>query len=105
MCTCYCEAASTLNSRNLRMAQNQTTVPLPEGGTVAGIDVPVSESTERWSEFKLDDGSVLKVKMTLMSAVRVDGRYDQEGNPFYVVKGQPIVTVVSAPSALKKTNA
>lgn len=72
------------------------------GNIVEGVEVDIEESRERWSEFTLSDGSVLRLKVTLISAVRVDGRYDQEGNPSYVIKASPTMVVMDAPESLKK---
>jgi hypothetical protein len=72
------------------------------GPEVEGTEVQILESTERWSEFSLDDGTILRVKMTLLSAVRVDGMYDPEGNPQYVINMAPIISVKSSPEELRK---
>jgi hypothetical protein len=48
---------------------------------------------ERWSEFKLEDGTVLRAKMTILSAVRVPEMWDPQGNPFYVVNGAPVMII------------
>ena len=77
-------------------------MPLPEGGTGPAIEVPVLESIERWSEFHLEDGTVLRVKFTLLSAARIEGRFDSEGNPVYVAKGQPVTAAVTIPDELKQ---
>lgn len=84
------------------MATKKVTVPLPEGGTGEGVEIGVTESTERWSEVSLEDGTILRIKMTLLSAIRLDDRYDAEGNPIYVAKGQPVTAIVSIPQELKK---
>lgn len=72
------------------------------GKMVTGMDVPVEESTERWSEVKLADGTVVRVKQTVASAVRVDGQWDPEGNPIYVIKSQPAVVVVHVDEGLRR---
>jgi hypothetical protein len=84
------------------VAGQKITVPLPSGTTATGTEVAVTESTERWSEFTLADGSVLRAKLTMASAVRIDGQFDPEGNPLYAAKGQPITAVVSVPQELKQ---
>jgi hypothetical protein len=79
---------------------NKVKVPLPTGGE--GTNVQVEESAERWSEFKLGDGTVVRAKVTMMSAVRLDNQYDQLGNPMYVTNLTPIMVIVSVPDTLKK---
>jgi hypothetical protein len=71
-------------------------------GTVEGVEIGVSESIERWTEVKLDDGSVVRLKVVVIGALRLDGRYDPEGNPVYTLKVNPIMAVVSAPEHLRR---
>jgi uncharacterized OB-fold protein len=79
-------------------------IPFPNvpGGTVEGVEVSITESVERWSEVRLEDGSVLRVKPNVIGVVRVDGQYDQEGNPLYALKTSQAMAVVSAPEHLRK---
>lgn len=76
---------------------------IPSLGLVDGFEVPVMESTERWTEIKLEDGSVLRVKPLVIGAIRVEGKFDNDGNPVYSLKMNQIVTVASAPEHLKKS--
>ena len=66
--------------------------------TIVGVD----ESTERFSEVKLEDGTILKVKVTAIEAFRLDGQWDDAGNPMYSLKSQTIVTVSESPEKLKR---
>jgi hypothetical protein len=77
-------------------------VTLPNGQQARGRDIPVIESTERWSELRLADGSVLRVKMCTTAVVRVDGGYDNQGQPMYVLEMTPVMGIVSVPEALLK---
>jgi len=74
----------------------------PDGRMVDGFEVPVVESTERWTEIKLEDGSVLRLKPTIISAVRVSGQYDPDGNPMYALKATNAMVVAEAPDHLKR---
>jgi hypothetical protein len=78
------------------------TVTLPDGRKLEGAEVGVSESSEKWSEFKLDDGTTIRAKLVLISAGRVDGQWDTEGNPVYAIKSHQVITVAEAPEALRK---
>jgi hypothetical protein len=78
------------------------TVPLPTGGTAEGVEVQVEESSERWSEFTLQDGTVIRVKATVTSAVRVEGQYDALGNPMYLTNITPVLSIVNVPDSLRK---
>lgn len=84
------------------MAERRVPVVLPTGANGDGSEVQVAESTERWSEFTLEDGTVMRAKVTLTSAIRVDGQYDPQGNPLYQSNLAPMIIIVSAPDRLKK---
>lgn len=71
-------------------------------GNVEGTEVPLTESVERWTELKLEDGSVLRVKPTILSIIRLDGRYDPQGNPMYAIQGGQTMVVGSAPDHLRQ---
>ena len=74
----------------------------PDGKLVEGLEVPVVESTERWTEVKLEDGTVLRIKPTVVSAIRIPGQYDQDGNPMYALKAANAMMVAEAPEHLKR---
>ena len=63
--------------------------------------VEASQSNEKWNEYLLEDGSVLKIKLVLKKAFRLRGEYDPEGNPLYVVESQNVLTV-NCPDDLKR---
>ena len=63
--------------------------------------VEVSQSNEKWNEYLLDDGSVLKMKLVLKKVFRADGQFDPDGNPIYVAESQNILTV-TAPGNLRR---
>ena len=69
----------------------------PSGKMVEGIDVAVLESTERFSETRLEDGTVIRAKVTVLSATRIDEELDEDGNPLYAIKSQNVVNVIKAP--------
>jgi hypothetical protein len=86
------------------MAEKRVKIPFPTPISPAmdGSEIAVSESTEKWSEVTLEDGTVLRIKPSVLSAIRIDGQYDPEGNPAYLIKAQQVVMVVSAPVHLRK---
>ena len=75
---------------------------LPNGTTVDGTTVAIDESTERWSDVKLADGTLVKIKMSVISAARANGQYDAVGNPIYSFDMSPQLVVVDVPPGLKK---
>jgi hypothetical protein len=75
----------------------------PGGKPVDGSDVPIRESTERWTEITLEDGAILRVKPMIVGVVRLDNTWDQDGNPVYALRGGPnVMAIVSIPDNLKK---
>ena len=71
------------------------------GRQVEAVQIDVNQSNEKWNEYLLEDGTVLKMKLVLKKVLRVDGEYDQEGNPVYVMQSTN-VTTVNVPNPLKK---
>jgi hypothetical protein len=75
---------------------------IPGLGMVEGTEVTLIESIERWTELKLDDGSVLRIKPVVISILRIDGRYDPQGNPMYVLQAGQTMALASVPEHLRK---
>ena len=59
-----------------------------------------SKEEERWSTFRLGDGSTIKVKLVVKGAKRLN-RYAPDGMPVYTVDTENIVRVVDVPEALR----
>lgn len=83
------------------MSERKTTITLPNG-TFSGDDVPVKETTERWTDIALEDGSTMRLKTNVLSVIRLDGQYDPEGNPLYVVKTNNVMVITNVPAHLRK---
>jgi hypothetical protein len=84
------------------MADRKIKVHMPDGTMKEGVEVPVRESKEPWTEVHLEDGTILKMKNVVASVIRVDTERDQEGNPVYVIKAAQAITVVHVPEELRK---
>jgi hypothetical protein len=84
------------------MPERRVKVPLPNGQVGEGYDVPVAASQEQWSEVTLEDGTILRVKAVVSSAIRIDSQWDPEGNPLYAVKSGQAIVIVSVPPELKR---
>jgi len=67
-----------------------------------GMEVPVEESNEKWSEFKFEDGTIIRAKISLIQVVRVTDEYDPLGNPSYAINMTPTIAVIEVPDNLKK---
>ena len=75
----------------------------PSGKLVDGTQVDVVESTERFSDIKLDDGTILRVRVMVHEVTRFDDLWDNSGNPMYSVNSATVVVVKEAPEGLRKT--
>jgi hypothetical protein len=75
---------------------------LPGLGEVEVTEVGLIESVERWTELKLEDGSVLRVKPVVISVLRVEGQYDPQNNPMYAIQGGQTMALVSVPEHLRR---
>ena len=84
------------------MTERKKKVKINDGTLVEGTVVDIVESTERFSVVRLEDGTTLRTKLSVLEAVRIDGRWDKEDNPLYVVKQQNIVAIVESPENLKR---
>ncbi len=77
------------------MPERKVKVNVPGLGLVDGTEVQILESLDRWTEVKLDDGTTLRVKPIVVSVARIDGRYDQNGNPMYALQASQAMTANS----------
>lgn len=84
------------------MPERKVKVTLPNIGTVEGTEIQIMESTERWSDIKLEDGTTLRLKPVVMSVTRVDGHYDPQGNPMYAVQAGQAMTATNVPEHLRQ---
>jgi hypothetical protein len=84
------------------MAERRSRVKLPTGQEVDAFEVPIEESMERWSEFKFEDGTILRAKMNIVSVHRVPDTWDPQGNPFYVLNMAPAMAIIESPEHLRK---
>lgn len=76
-------------------------VTLTDGTVVEGHVVPFRGDVEHWNEYLLDDHTVIRMKAVVTEILRIEGQYDAQGNPSYIVLSTN-VTHVSAPEDLKE---
>ncbi len=76
-------------------------VPVGDGNFIEGTVMPFQTGGEHWNEYIVDDGSLLRVKLVATEVIRLDGQYDQEGNPVYILNSTNVL-VVAAPDELKR---
>jgi hypothetical protein len=78
-----------------------TKIKGPNGEPIDAEQVEISQSSEHWNQYLLEDGTVFKLKTIAARALRVIGQYDPEGNPVYIMQSSNVVAV-DCPEALKK---
>ena len=66
-------------------------------------EIGFRSSGENWNEYLADDGSVIRMKLVVTEILRLDGRYDDDGNPQYFIKSTNVVAV-STPEHLRREN-
>lgn len=76
-------------------------IPLPDGTEGEAEVVGFRPEGEHWNEYLLDDGTHLRIKIVVTDVLRVDGHYDQAGNPVYVVNSTNVLAV-DAPDQLRR---
>lgn len=77
-------------------------VTLPDGRQAQAIEVPVETANEKWSEYTLADGTIVRAKINLINIVRVENEYDPQGIPLYQVNAQPALAFVHVPDDLMR---
>lgn len=76
-------------------------LPLPDGTEAQAEVVGFRPGAEHWNEYLLDDQTLLKIKVVVTEVLRVEGQYDQAGNPAYVVNSTNVLAV-DAPDELRR---
>lgn len=65
-------------------------------------EVNIVEKDERMAEYKLEDGSTIRFIAYPTAVLRVEGQYNADGMPLYIVMNAPVTAVVDAPENLKR---
>jgi hypothetical protein len=77
-------------------------IPVPGREPLEATLIGFHPNVEEWSEYLLDDQTVIKLKPVVGEILKVDGQFDDEGNPVYVVKSQNFM-VVNAPESERRS--
>ena len=73
-----------------------------KGRQVPGEQVEFEPSSEPFSQYKLADGTTVKVKLVLLDAVRAENEYNDNGDPIYLFQFQQIIGVLTPPELKRK---
>lgn len=76
-------------------------IAAPDGSKVDATELSFQNVREHWNEYLLDDGTIIKLKVVATEIFKIDERYDNEGNPVYVLKSRNVL-VVNTPEELKR---
>jgi hypothetical protein len=71
------------------------------GEEVEATPIEINQTSEQWNQYLLDDGTMIKMKLVATKVLRVDNKYDKEGNPVYFVQSTNVISV-AAPDNLRK---
>ena len=65
-------------------------------------EVNIIERKDHVAEYKLEDGSVIRFAAPAMSVVRIDGEWDAQGDPVYLIASGASTTVISAGAGTRR---
>jgi hypothetical protein len=68
---------------------------LPDGREVNGVEVGFRVVREEWSELRLENGKVLRVKPVDLKVYELDDLDPLTGEPDYLVRSQTVISVSS----------
>ena len=73
-------------------------------GTEINVTALVGSDSFASFEVHLEDGTILRVKPSILQVVRLDDHWDTDGNPMYNVRSQLAVFVSKTPDELRREN-
>ena len=59
-------------------------------------EIDFKDEKEYWNEYKLEDGTTLKVKLVLRGVKRLN-QYEPDGTPIYAINSMNVVRAVDVP--------
>jgi len=75
--------------------KGKPTLPLMPPVEALKLDKEIVEIEETihepWNVYELENGEKIKLKIVVKNIYRIKGKYDEEGNPYYVVQFEVIV--------------
>ncbi len=67
---------------------------------IDGEEVEFEPLAERWNEYRLSDGTLLKMKMAITKIFRLD-KYNDVGEPIYLVSSNTLLSASVRPELMK----
>ena len=68
----------------------------PSGKLVDAVQVDFETSVEPWTAYMLSDGSTIKIRTSIKNVMRLEGEFDNGGNPVYMVSTDVVMRVVKS---------
>ena len=59
-------------------------------------EIEILEAKERWSEYRLADGTTLRLRPVMIAVFRADGQHTPDGDPVYNMKSTLVTDVRGA---------
>mgnify|MGYP001597955159 CR=1 FL=1 len=56
--------------------------------------------SQKWNEYRLEDGSLVKILLVVSKAMRVIGQRNEQGQPIYLLESTNIVTIIPSEQAM-----
>jgi hypothetical protein len=82
------------------------TVPrinIPGSGEIEVDEVDFEAVEECWNEYRLADGTILRMKLVVAAVYRIPGSFDATGNPTYAARSTNVMSV-EVPDSLRREN-
>ncbi len=76
-------------------------IQAPDGRVIEAEDVDFDVVKEEWNEYRLKDGTVLKIKLVIGSVIRTEDYNPMTGDPTYLLQSTNVVKAV-VPEKLKR---
>lgn len=75
-------------------------IELPDGSSPDTESLDFEAVEESWNEYELEDGTTLKVKLGLNGVYRLEGQFNDMGEPVYVINSNNQVRALGIPDEL-----
>lgn len=72
---------------------------IPPEAFAGAKEIDFTEELENWNEYKLEDGTFLKIKLVLRGVKRL-AKYKPDGSPIYIINSINIVRTLDVPEEL-----
>jgi len=67
---------------------------------VEGEEIDFDPLAEKWNEYRLSDGTLIKLKLVISRIVRIE-EYNEQGEPIYIISSQNVLSATVPPELMK----